>query len=63
VAELFFQYDNVPYIFNTRLLKLFRLDYKRITEIISPDILRNVRFDSIEINRKQAFMLAKGIQK
>jgi hypothetical protein len=63
MAELFFQYDDVPYIFNTRLLKLFRLDHKRITEIISPDILRNVRFDSTEINREQAFMLAKGIQK
>jgi len=63
MAELFFQYDNVPYVFNTRLLKLFRLDHTRITEISSPEILRNIRFDSIEINREQAFTLAKEIPK
>ena len=60
MAELFFQYKTIPYLFDTRLLKLFRLENKRQVEIVDSGILQNIRFNSIEIDREQAFVLAKG---
>ena len=60
MAKLFFEYKTIPYLFDTRLLKLFRLENKRQVEIVDSKVLRNIRFDSIEIDREQAFVLAKG---
>jgi hypothetical protein len=60
MAELFFQCKTIPYLFDTNLLKLFRLENKRQVEIVDSEILRNIRFNSIEIDREQAFVLAKG---
>jgi hypothetical protein len=58
MAELFFKYKTIPYLFDTGRLKLFRLkDNKRI-EINNPEILREVRLSSIEINRERAISLA-----
>jgi hypothetical protein len=59
MAELFFQYKRIPYLFETKLLKLFRLENKRQVEIVDSGILRNIRFYSIEIDREQAIFLAK----
>lgn len=59
MAELFFQYKRIPYLFETKLLKIFRLENKRQVEIVDSGILRNIRFNSIEIDREQAFVLAK----
>lgn len=59
MAELFFQCKTIPYLFDTKLLKLFRLENKRQVEIVDLEILRNIRFNSIEIDREQAFVLAK----
>ena len=60
MAELFFQYKTIPYLFDTKLLKLFRLEKERKVEIADSKILRNIRFNSIEIDRELAFVLAKG---
>ena len=60
MAELFFQCKTIPYLFDTKLFKLFRLENKRQVEIVDLEILRNIRFNSIEIDREQAFVLAKG---
>ena len=60
MSELFFQYRTIPYLFDTKLLKVFRLENKRQVEIVDLEILRNIRFNSIEIDREQAFVLAKG---
>ncbi len=59
MAELFFESKTIPYLFDTKLLKLFRLENKRQIEISDSDIYRNVRFDSTEIDREKAFVLAK----
>jgi hypothetical protein len=59
MAKLFFEYKTIPYLFDTKLLKLFRLENKRQVEIVDSEILRNIRFGSIEIDRKQASVLAK----
>lgn len=58
MAELYFEYKMTPYLFDTNLLKLFRLkDHYRV-EIKNPEILSNVRLSSIEINRENAARLA-----
>jgi hypothetical protein len=54
MAELFFQHDEITYIYDTKLLKLYRLEGNRSIEISSPETLRNVRLFSSEISRKQA---------
>ena len=59
MAELFFESKTIPYLFDTKLLKLCRLENKRQIEISDSDIYRNVRFDSTEIDREKAFVLAK----
>lgn len=58
MAELYFEYKMTPYLFDTNLLKLFRLkDHYRL-EIKNSEILSNVRLSSIEINRENAVRLA-----
>jgi hypothetical protein len=59
MAEVFFQYEKIPYLFDTKLSKLFQIKTGTVIEINEPRILKNVRYKSIEINRKQAFILAK----
>jgi hypothetical protein len=59
MAELFFKYEAIPYLFETRLLKLFRIENKDFVEINEPEVLRNIRFNSVEITRNQAFYLDK----
>jgi len=60
MADLFFQYRTIPYLFDTKLLKLFRLEKERKVEIVESEILRNVRFNSIEIDREQALILSEA---
>jgi hypothetical protein len=59
MAEVFFQYEKIPYLFDTRLSKLFQIKTEDLIEINEPAILKNVRYKSIEINREQALILAK----
>jgi len=63
MAELFFKYEAIPYLFETRLLKLFRIENKDFVEINEPEVLHNIRFNSIEITRNQAFYLDKWMNK
>ena len=60
MAEVFFQYEKIPYLFDTKLSKLFQIKTEELIEINEPTILKNVRYKSFEINRKQAFILAKN---
>ena len=43
-------------------MKLYRLENKSHVEITKPEVLKNIRFDSIEIGREQAYRLASGDQ-
>ena len=54
MRELYFQYNTIIYSFDTSMLKLFRLDNNEKIEITDRKIMRNVRFDSIEVDRKCA---------
>lgn len=57
MAELFFQYEAMTYLFDTKLLKLYRLEGNQSVEIDSPETMRNVRLKSAEISRYQAFKM------
>ena len=63
MAELFFKYEAIPYLFETKLLKLFRIENKDFVEINEPEVLRNIRFNSIEITRNQAFYLDRWMNR
>ncbi len=58
MAELYFRYKKIPYLFDTRQLKLFQLKASSRIEIKNPEILRKVRLGAVEINRESAFRLA-----
>lgn len=58
MAELYFQHYTVPYLFDTKALKLYRLNGNQAVEINNPEILQNVRLNSVEISREQAFRMA-----
>jgi hypothetical protein len=60
MAELFFRHDEVTYIYDTKLLKPYRLEDNRSVEINSPEIYRNVRLFSAEISRMQASAITSG---
>lgn len=43
-------------------MKLYRLENKMHVEITNPELLKNIRFDSIEIDREQAYRLSGSSQ-
>jgi hypothetical protein len=60
LAELFFQHEAMTYLFDTKLLKLYRLEGTQTVEIENQETRRNVRLNASEISREQAFkMVAK----
>jgi hypothetical protein len=60
MGELFLQHDAITYLFDTDLLKLYRLQDNQPVEINNPEIVRNVRLYSYEISRQRAFQMADG---
>jgi hypothetical protein len=60
MAELFFHHDTSTYLFDTNLLKLYRLEGNRSVEIDNLEIRRKVRLKSTEISREMAFKMVKG---
>ena len=63
MAELFFHHDATTYLYDTNLLKLYRLEGNQTVEIDSPEIKRKVRFKSAEISREKAFKILNGCHK
>lgn len=57
MTELFFNHDAVTYLFDTNLLKLYRLEGNQSIEIDNPEIKRKVRLNSTEISREKAFKM------
>ena len=60
MAELFFHHDANTYLYDTNLLKLYRLEGNQPIEIDNPDTRRKVRLDASEISRERAFNIIKG---
>ena len=63
MAEVFFQYKQTPYLYDTKLSRLFQIKTKKLVEVNEPKILQNVRFDSVEIDKEHAFILANRLMK
>ena len=63
MAEVFFQYKQAPYLYDTKLARLFQIQTKKLVEVNEPKILQNVRFNSVEIDKEQAFILANRFMK
>ena len=59
MAEVFFQYEKIPFLYDTKLSKLFQIKTEKLVEINQTKILQNVRYNSVEINKEQAFILAQ----
>ena len=57
MAELFFQHEAMTYLFDTKLLKLYRLEGNQSVEIDNPETRRDVRLNSAEISREKAFKM------
>ena len=62
MTELFFQHEEMTYLFNTKSLKLYRLEGNQSVEINNPEIERNVRLNSAEISREQALRMTEECQ-
>ena len=62
MGELFLRHNAITYLFDTSLLKLYRLDDGRSVEVNNPETVRNVRLFSFEISREQAFEPAAAFQ-
>jgi hypothetical protein len=60
MAELYFKHETIPYIFDTKSLKLYRLERNRSVEIDNPETAYNVRFHSAEISREKALKMVDG---
>ena len=41
MAKLFLQHETIPYLFDTKLLKLYRLDGNQSVEIDNPETRRS----------------------
>ena len=61
MAELFFQYEKTSYVYNTNHLRLYQISNEGLIEINEPETLQNVRFNSLEIDKEQAFILARNL--
>ena len=60
MAELFFHHDTNTYLYDTNLLKLYRLDGSQSVEIDNLETLRQVRLKSAEISRETAQRMLTG---
>jgi len=63
MAELFFQYGKTPYLYDTKHSQLFQISDERLIEINESTTLQNIRFNSVEIDKEQAFILARNFIK
>jgi hypothetical protein len=59
MAKVFFQYEDTPFVFDIKYSILCQIINERLIEINEPHILNNVRFNSVEIDEKQALILSK----
>ncbi len=63
MTQVFFHYEKIPYLYDTKQSKLFEIKTEKLVEINEPNILKNVRYNSVEINKEQALILAQRFMK
>ena len=60
MAEVYFEFRAIPYLYDTKESKLFQMKHNKVVEISDPKILKDVRFNAVEIGRERAFFLAQN---
>ncbi len=63
MTQVFFRYEKIPYLYDTKQSKLFQIKTEKLVEINEPKILKDVRYNSVEINKEQALILAQRFMK
>ncbi|MDJ0828566.1 MAG: hypothetical protein QNI92_01875 [Desulfobacterales bacterium] len=58
MAEKYLQHDQIPYLFDTKFCKTFRMEGTKLIEISNIKTLQSIRLKSMEITRKDARKLA-----
>jgi len=61
MANVFFQYGKALYLFDTKESKIFQIKCERLIEINETKTLQNIRFNSLEIDKNQAYILARKL--
>lgn len=59
MTQVYFEYNDSPYQYDTSRLKLYQMKNKSLFEIVEPKALHNIRFHSTEIKRETAMYLAR----
>ena len=59
MTQVFFRYNDAPYMYDTKRLKLFQMKDKSLFEIVELKTMHNIRFKSAEIKRETALYLAR----
>ncbi len=57
MRKVYLSYENIPYLYNINSNKLYELLGEHLKEVEDYRIVRNVRFHSSEISRKEAVLL------
>ena len=60
MAEIFLQYQDTLYKYDTKELKLFLIINNRLIMINDSETLENIRYYSEEIDKEQALSLAQN---
>ena len=60
MAEIFLQYQDTLYKYDTKELKLFQIINNRLIMINDSETLENIRYYSEEIDKEQALSLAQN---
>ena len=60
MAEIFLQYQDTLYKYDTKKLKLFQIINDRLIMINDSETLENIRYYSNEIDKEQALNLAQN---
>ena len=60
MAEIFLQYQDTLYKYDTKKLKLFQIINDRLIMINDSETLENIRYYSEEIDKEQALNLAQN---
>ena len=59
MTKVFFQYEETPFVYDIKHSKLCQIKNERLIKINEPNIFSNGRFNSFEIDEKQALILSK----
>jgi hypothetical protein len=57
MSEVYFALENIPYIYDLKAAKLYRLSGNNRVEVVNDQVIHNIRFHSTEITRMDALQM------